>query len=65
MVVPQVNLCADEDHGGAWGVVADLRVPLVLDVLERWLAHNRVGNQEHISLRVRQRAQTVIVFLTC
>ena len=63
-VVPQVNLGADEDHGGAWGVVADLRVPLVLDVLEGGVAHNRVRDKEHISLRVRQRAKTVIIFLT-
>jgi len=62
-VLAQIELGADQQERSVWAVVADLGVPLGLDVLERRGRDDRKANQEHVGLRIAQRTKTVIVFL--
>jgi hypothetical protein len=45
-------------------VVFDFRVPLVLDVFERRRRDDGKADEENIRLRVRQRAQSIVVLLS-
>lgn len=64
LIVPQINLGANEDHGSARGVVGDLWVPLVLDIVKGGLAQDGKAHQEDIGLRVGEGTETIIIFLT-
>ena len=63
-VVTEIGLGADENEGDSAGVVLDFWVPLLLDVLEGRRADDGEANQEHVRLRVRQRPQAIVVFLS-
>jgi tRNA-dihydrouridine synthase len=45
-------------------MMVDLWEPLFLDVLERGRRCNGEADQENIGLRVRQRTESVVIFLT-
>jgi hypothetical protein len=40
------------------------RAYLCLDVVETWRRHNTEANQKHICLRITERSQSIIIFLT-
>mmetsp|Transcript_8069 Transcript_8069/g.16119 ORF Transcript_8069/g.16119 Transcript_8069/m.16119 type:complete len:214 (-) Transcript_8069:10-651(-) len=63
-VVTQIQLGTYQDEWDTWRVVLDLWVPLGLHVLKAGRADDRKADQKHISLRVRQRAQTIVIFLS-
>jgi len=65
LIVSQIGLGADEDDRHVGRVVLNLRVPLRLHVLERGRRDDGEAHQKAVRLRVRQRAQSVIVLLTC
>jgi hypothetical protein len=64
LVLSQIELGADQDDGGVGVVVLDLWVPLGLDVLERCWRDDRVADQEHIGLWVRERAEAIVILLS-
>lgn len=63
-VVAQIFLCADEDDGDAGTVVLHLGDPLLADILERRVRRDAEAHQEDVCLRVGQRSQSVVIFLT-
>ena len=63
LVVADVTLGANEQERGRGAVVADLREPLVANVLERGGGDDRVAHEEDVGVGVGQRAQTVVVLL--
>jgi hypothetical protein len=63
-IVSEIDLCADDETGDTGAVVVDLGEPLLLDVLKRCGRCNAETDQEHICLRIAQRAQAVIIFLS-
>ena len=63
-VLAQIHLSADEEAGNTWAVMADLREPLVPDVVERGLGYNAEANEEYICLGVRERSQAVVILLS-
>lgn len=62
-VILQIELGTHQDDRHAGRVVLDLRVPFRLDVVEGRRADDGEADQEHIGLRVGQRAQAVVVLL--
>ena len=65
LIMSQVSFGSDEDDGDTRSMVLNLRVPFRLDIVKRGAADDGVANQEDISLRVAQRSETIVVFLTC
>lgn len=63
-LVAQIGLGADNQAGNAGAMVTNFGEPLLTNVLERRGRGNGETDQEDISLRVRERAETVVVFLT-
>jgi hypothetical protein len=62
-VVAQVDLRADDEARHARAVVVHFWEPLLAHVLERRRRRDAEAHQEHVRLRVRQRAEPVVVFL--
>lgn len=62
-VVPQIELCPDQDYRYVRTVVAHLRVPFGPDVFERGRIDQREAYEKHVRLGVGQRPQTVVIFL--
>lgn len=62
-VLTQVQLGSNEQNGGIGGVVRHLRPPLCLGVFKARRTHDREADEEYIRLRVRQRTESIIVFL--
>jgi len=63
LILADVGLGANEDHGGFWAVMLDLWVPTTLNVCERRLGRNREAHDKCVGSRVRQRPQAVVVLL--
>jgi len=63
-VLTQIELGAREDDGGVSSVVRNLGIPLGANVVERGRVHQREADEENVGLRVRQRSETVVIFLT-
>lgn len=63
-VVSQIDLGADDEAGDAGAVVVDLGEPLLADVLEGGGGGDAEANEEDVGLWVRQRSQSVVIFLT-
>ena len=63
-VLSQVKLGADQDNGNVGRMMIDLGVPLSLDVVEGRGANDREADQEDICLRVGERSQAIIIFLS-
>ena len=63
-IVSQIDLGADNEARDARAVVVDLREPLLADVLEGSGGGDTEANEEDIGLRVRERSQSVVIFLT-
>ena len=62
-VIPQVDLGADDEAGHARTVVADLREPFLLYVLEGgWRCYTK-AHKKHVRLRVRQRPESIVILL--
>ena len=59
----QVHLEADEHDGHVWAEVLDLLDPLFVHVVERVGAVDREGDKDDVRVRVRERAQAVVVLL--
>lgn len=64
LVVSQIKLRANKNDGNAGRVMLNLGVPLGLDVVERRRADDGEADEEHVGLRVGQRAQTIVILLT-
>lgn len=64
-IVTQIRLGADDQTGHAGAVVVDLGEPLFSDVLKTGGRGDGKADEEDIGLRIRKRAETVVVFLTC
>ena len=62
-IVPQVDLVPHQDDGHARTVVRDLRVPLLLDVVEGDGADDGEAGEKDIRLRVGEGAESVVVLL--
>jgi len=60
----QIELSSDQDNGGAWAVMRDLRVPFGGNVLERRGRDDGETAEENISLRVREGSQSIVIFLS-
>merc|ERR1719391_1041307 len=56
------NQASSENVKSKWE--PDFRLPFRLDIFRGSLIINGKANQEHISLRIRQRPQTVVVLLS-
>ena len=57
-----MSAAAEQEERGVGAVVLDLGVPLGLDVLERGGRDDGIANQEDVGLRVRERAQTIVIY---
>lgn len=62
-VVPQIGLGADDQARHARAVVVDLREPLLTDVLKGGRGGDGEADEEDVGLRVRQRAEPVVILL--
>jgi hypothetical protein len=60
----QIELGTDDQAGDARAVVVDFGEPLLADVLEGGRRDDREADEEDVGLRVRERAETVVVLLT-
>ena len=61
----QVRLGADENDRDTRRVVLNLRPPLALNIVKRVLRDDAEADEEDVRLRVRQRAQAIVVLLAC
>jgi len=64
LVLSQIQLGSNNEDGHIGAMVVDFRVPLGLDVLEGGRRDNGEARQEHVGLRVGQRSQTIVIFLS-
>lgn len=64
-ILPQIDLGTDDQTRNTRAVVMDLGEPLLLDVLERRGRGHTEADQEHVRLGVAQRAESIVVLLTC
>lgn len=63
-IVAQIGLCANNQAGDTRTVVVNLGEPLFPHVLKGGGGGDGEANKEDISLRVGERAQTIIILLT-
>ena len=63
-LVPEITLHADQDVRGGWAVLLDFWNPHVLDVFEGCRVDQGEAEDEDVSLRVGERAELLVVFLT-
>lgn len=62
-IIPQVSLRPHQHHRCLGVVSSDFRDPFLDNVLEGGGIHNTEANQEHIGVRVAERAENIEVFL--
>lgn len=62
-VVAQIELGAHKDDGHVVAMVTHLGEPLGAHVLEGSGIHQREADEEHVRLRIRERAQAIVVLL--
>lgn len=63
LVLPQVCLAADENHGGPSAEMSDFREPLDEDVIVAGGVHDIVADENEVRVLVGQRPQPIVVFL--
>ena len=63
-VVSQIELRADEQQRRVRAVMRHFGIPLGAHVLKRRRRNDAEANQKHVRLRIRQRAQAIVVLLT-
>jgi len=64
LVAAEIDLSTDKKHRSSWAMMSDLRSPLSGHVIKGGRADNAEANQEHISLGIRKRSKTIVIFLT-
>jgi hypothetical protein len=62
-IIAQITLATSEDNGNARAEVAHFRNPSVWYILKAVRIDNRETDEDNIRVRVRQRAQAIVVFL--
>jgi len=63
LIVSQVLLAGNQENGETTAEVLDLGEPLLLNVLERVGRVDGEADENHMRVRVRERAETVIILL--
>jgi hypothetical protein len=63
-VVAEIDLASNENDGETLAEVKDFGNPLLLDVVKRVRGIDGEANQDDVGVGVRERAKTVVVFLT-
>ena len=64
MVKAEILLAPDKDDGKARAEMVDFRDPLLLNVIERIGRVDRETDEDDVRVRVGQRTQTIVIFLT-
>lgn len=63
-IISQIDLCANDEAGDTGAVMVDLGEPFLANVLEGCRRGDAETNEEDIGLRVGERSQSVVIFLT-
>ena len=64
-IVSKINFSSNKDERNFWTKVLDLREPFRADILEWTLTDNTETDEKNVCSWVRERAETIIIFLTC
>ena len=62
-IVSQIDLSADDEAGYSRTMMPNFRKPFLLNVLERSGRGDAEANQENVRLWLRERTQTIVIFL--